>query len=163
VHRSATKPYLEVLIMRVPGLVFLLIGTAANPIFAQDSCLDPAALIQLDAKWERALLDSDADFLATFVAEDFLWIHNHASMVDTRESLLERVSATAAGTGDTRSRISSDVVARVLGSAAVVTGFTIVDRGPTPTRYNFMRTYVAVSGRCLLLANHTMAIPEGEG
>lgn len=149
--------------MRVSSLVFALFVAAANPISAQDSCLDPAALIQLDAKWERALLDSDADFLTTFVARDFIWVHDHASMVDTKESLLERVSATAAGTGDTRSRISSDVVARVLGSAGVVTGFTIVDRGPTPTRYNFMRTYVEVSGRCLLLANHTMAIPKDAG
>ena len=148
--------------MRSFVLAIALCGAAINPISAQGSCSDPAALIQLDAKWEKALLDSDADFLATLVAEDFIWVHDHASMVDTRESLLERLSDPASG-GDTRSRTSSDVVARILGSAGVVTGFTIVDRGPSPTRYNFMRTYVEVSGRCLLLANHTMAIPQAGG
>ena len=147
--------------MRVLGLAVVLLGAAANAVSAQDSCTDPAALIQLDLKWEKALLESDADFLATFVAEDFIWVHNHASSVDTRERLLERTSH--GSSGDTRSRISSGVEARVLGSTGVVTGFTVVDRGPTPTRYNFMRTYVEVAGRCVLLANHTMAIPEEGG
>jgi hypothetical protein len=147
--------------MRVFGLAAALVAAVANPLTAQAACLDPAALIQLDAKWEKALLDSDADFLATLLAKDFVWVHNHASSVDSRESLLERTSNRAPGAGDTRSRVQSEVVARVLGSAAIVTGFTVVDRGPTPTRYNFMRTYVEVSGRCLLLGNHTMAIPEG--
>jgi len=146
--------------MRLLGLAVALFGAASNPVAAQDSCLDPAALIQLDAQWERALLESDGDFLATLLAEDFIWVHNHASAVDTKSLLLERLSDP---TGDTRSRVSSDVEARILGSAAVVTGFTVVDRGSTSTRYNFMRTYVEVSGRCLLLANHTMALPEESG
>lgn len=98
------------------------------------------------------------------LAVDFIWVRNHASGVDTKASLLERVSDPAVGaTGATRSRVSSDVDARVLGSTGVVTGFTVVDRGSSPTRYNFMRTYVEVSGRCLLLANHTMEVPEGGG
>jgi hypothetical protein len=160
VSKVARQFYLEVLIMRVFGLTVVLFGAVANPISAQESCLDPAALIRLDSMWEKALLESDANFLAPLLAEDFIWVHNHASTVDTKELLLERLSH---GSGDTRSRISSDVVARILGSTGVVTGFTIVDRGPTPTRYNFMRTYVEVSGRCLLLANHTMAIPEEGG
>jgi hypothetical protein len=35
-----------------------------------------------------------------------------------------------------------------------------VDRGPQPTTYHFMRTYVLVTGKWKLIANHTMAIPE---
>jgi hypothetical protein len=62
----------------------------------------------------------------------------------------------------TRSRISRDVKAIVLGKTAIVTGITVVDRGPSPVTYHFMRTYVEVKGKCLLLANHTMAIPDEE-
>ncbi len=150
--------------MRMCSLAVVLFGLIAESVSAQESCLDPAALVRLDGEWERALLESDADRLAMMLAVDFIWVHNHASGVDTKASLLKRASDPAVGaTGATRSRVSSDVDARVLGSTGVVTGFTVVDRGSSPTRYNFMRTYVEVSGRCLLLANHTMEVPEGGG
>lgn len=29
-----------------------------------------------------------------------------------------------------------------------------------PTTFNYMRTYVEIDGKCYLIANHTMAIPE---
>ena len=143
------------------GVVITLLGLGVTSLAAQGSCLDTAALVQLDREWERALLESDAERLAAMLAEDFIWVHDHASLTDTKSSLLERASDPAIrATGDVRSRVSSDVVARVLGSTGVVTGFTVVDRGPSAARYNFMRTYVEISGTCLLLANHTMQVPE---
>jgi len=150
--------------MRRLSVIGAVLALAATPASAQQSCLDHDALIRLDAQWEQALLESNVDALATLMAEDFIWVHDHASMVDTKASVLERASDASVGaSGFPRSRVSSDVEARVLGSTGVVTGFTVVDRGPTPTRYNFMRTYVEVGGRCVPLANHTMAIPEDEG
>jgi len=150
--------------MRQFGIVVALLTLATAPAWAQQSCLERDALIHLDAQWEQALLESNVDVLTMLMAEDFVWVHDHASMVDTKASVLQRASdATVGASGFPRSRVSSDVEARVLGSTGVVTGFTVVDRGPTPTRYNFMRTYVEVGGRCVLLANHTMAIPEDEG
>jgi hypothetical protein len=142
-------------------LLIVLLGLMATPAAGQNACLDPAGLVHLDGQWEKALLESDTEFLRSVVAEDFIWVHDHASTVDTKAALLERSSNPSVGaTGATRSRVSSEVKARILGSTGVVTGFTIVDRGPAPTRYNFMRTYVAIEDRCVLLANHTMAIPE---
>ena len=150
--------------MRVCGVAMVLLGLGVMSLAAQGSCLDPGALVQLDGEWERALLESDAERLAAMLADDFIWVHDHASLTDTKSSLLERASDPAVGaTGATRSRVSSDVVARVLGSTGVVTGFTEVDRGPGPTTYNFMRTYVEISGTCLLLANHTMQVPKDGG
>ncbi len=147
--------------MKIVYLVILALRLSLASTLAQESCLDTDNLIKLDAQWEKALLESDVEFLAFILADDFIWIHNHASLTDTKESLLKRASDPKSGaTGKPRSRISKDVEVTVLGSTGIVTGFTIVDRGPAPTTYHFMRTYVAVAEHCLLLANHTMAIPE---
>ena len=150
------------LVVTVLSLVVAMVPSfVAPPASAQGSCLDPTALIELDGEWERALLESDAELLGRLLADDFVWVHNHASGVDTKAALIERVSnASSSAAGATRSRVSSDVETRILGSTGVVTGFTVVDRGPGSTRYNFMRTYVEVGGRCVLLANHTMEVPE---
>jgi hypothetical protein len=50
----------------------------------------------------------------------------------------------------------------ILGNTGVVSGYTVVDRGPSPVTYHFMRTYTKVNGKYQLLANHTMAIPDEE-
>jgi hypothetical protein len=97
------------------------------------------------------------------LAEDFVWVHNRASMVDSKEAAVQRTkNQKAQGTSNTKSRIQSEVKVAIAGKTAIVTGFTVVDRGPIPTKYHFMRTYVEVDGKCLLVGNHTMAIPEEE-
>ncbi len=139
----------------------LLSGLSVTSVIAQKSCIEPENLKNLDSQWEKALLDSNAEFLEAILADDFIWVHNHASMIDSREALLKRTSNPNAP-GNTKSRVSKDVKVIVLGSTGVVTGITIVDRGPSPTTYHFMRTYTEVDGKCYLLANHTMAIPDNE-
>jgi len=84
-------------------------------------------------------------------------------MVDTKEAAVQRAkNQKAQGTSNTKSRIQSEVKVAITGKTAIVTGFTVVDRGPIPTKYHFMRTYVEVDGKCLLIGNHTMAVPEEE-
>ena len=148
--------------MRKGSILILITAISLTPIFAQDDCLDPVNLKSMDSQWEKALLESDVDFLESILADDFIWVHNHAGSVDSRESLLKRASdrSTGGATGNPRSRVSNNVNAIVLGATGVVTGYTVVDRGPSPTNYNFMRTYTKVDGKCYLLANHTMAIPD---
>lgn len=150
--------------MRTSSITAILFGLVAVPLSAQQSCLDPANLIRLDSHWERALLESDVAWLTATLAEDFIWIHNHASGIDSKARLLERTSNTDPDAPNAmRSRTQSDVEARVLGSTGLVTGFTVVVRGSVSTRYNFMRTYVEVNGRCRLLGNHTMVVPDEGG
>lgn len=130
---------------------------------AQQNCLSSEGLLSLDASWENALLTSDETQFVTMLAEEFIWVHNHASLIDSKEMLIKRASEPKNGaTRNTRSRIQSDVRVIIKGATGIVTGITVVDRGPTPTTYHFMRTYVEIDGKCLLLANHTMAIPEVE-
>ncbi len=119
-------------------------------------------LLELDKGWERALLNSEVEFLENVLAEDFLWVHNHASQIDGKEEALNRAKRIQAGQqqDDTRNRSPRDHQVILLGQTAVVSGFTLVDRGPQPATYHFMRTYALVSGTWKLLANHTMAIPE---
>jgi hypothetical protein len=118
-------------------------------------------LVELDKGWERALLNSEVEFLENLLAEEFIWVHNHASQIDGKAEALNRAKNIRAGQqDDTRNRSPRDHQVVILGQTAVVSGFTVVDRGPKPTTYHFMRTYALVAGKWKLLANHTMAIPE---
>ncbi|MBM3168472.1 MAG: nuclear transport factor 2 family protein [Bacteroidetes bacterium] len=118
-------------------------------------------LVDLDKSWERALLNSEVEFLDQLLADEFIWVHNHASLIDGKPEVLSRAKKIRGGQpDDTRNRSSRDQQVVLLGQTAVVSGFTLVDRGPQPTTYHFMRTYVLVDGYWKLLANHTMAIPK---
>jgi ketosteroid isomerase-like protein len=120
-------------------------------------------LLRLDQGWEKSLLVSDVDFLENLLADDFVWVHNHASLIDRKEQAIARAKRIQAGqANDTRNRTSRDQQVVILGETGVVSGFTVVDRGPSPTTYHFMRTYARVNGEWKLLGNHTMAIPEEE-
>ena len=140
----------------LPLLLTLLIISVSS--FAQTT---QEQLVALDKGWERALLNSDVEFLDTLLAEEFVWVHNHASQIDGKAEALNRAKKIRAGQqDDTRDRSPRDHQVVILRQTAVVTGFTVVDRGPQPTTYHFMRTYALVASKWKLIANHTMAIPE---
>lgn len=149
--------------MKTMHIAILLMSLSFASALAQESCLNSEQLLGLDASWEKALLESDVVHLNSLLSENFIWVHNHASMSDTKATVVKRAEAQKAGTvNNTRSRISKNVEVIINGSTAIVTGFTVVDRGPTPTNYHFMRTYVEIEGKCYLMANHTMAVPDRE-
>jgi ketosteroid isomerase-like protein len=120
-------------------------------------------LLSLDKGWEKALLESDVSFLENLVAEEFVWVHNHAGLIDGKEAVISRAKKIQSGQqDDTRNRTPRDQQLVILGQTGIVSGFTEVDRGPSPTLYHFMRTYTWVDGKWMLLGNHTMAIPQEE-
>lgn len=144
-------------------LVILLSILTYLSASAQQGCMTDASIKTLDAKWEETNLHPDPAFFKRVLADNFIWIHNHVSSVDDKESVIKRADRQVANDGsNTKSRVQSDVKVAITGNTAIVTGFTLVDRGPTPTKYHFMRTYVELDGKCLLVGNHTMAIPEEE-
>lgn len=145
--------------MRRCVIVAIVLAVVPSATSAQGTCLDPAELVRLDREWEQALLNRDAGWLQTHLADDFVWVHNHATTTDTKLDVLKNVHTTLDASQITRSRVQSDVTVRVVGSTGLVTGFTVVDRGPSPMRFSFMRTYVLEDGRCRLLGNHTMVVP----
>ncbi len=140
----------------LPLLLTLLLSTFSS--LAQTT---QEQLVELDKGWEKALLNSEVTILEELLAEEFIWVHNHASQIDGKAETLSRAKRIRAGQqDDTRNRSAREHQVVLLGQTAVVTGFTLVDRGPQPTNYHFMRTYALVEGKWKLLANHTMAIPE---
>lgn len=117
----------------------------------------------LDAKWEENNLYPDPEFFKIVLSEKFIWVHNHYSSVDSKESVVQKAkNQKANGGNNNKSRVQKDVKVAITGNTAIVTGFTYVDRTVNPANYHFMRTYVEVDGKCLLIGNHTMAIPEEE-
>lgn len=142
-------------------LIFSLITCVSTS--AQQSCMTQAKIKALDAQWEESNLHPDPEFFRSVLADNFVWVHNHATMIDSKSSVVDRAeNQVTRGSSDTRSRVQGDVKVAITGNTAIVTGFTIVDRGPAPTKYHFMRTYVELDGKCVLIGNHTMALPEEE-
>lgn len=143
-----------------PVLFFFLCLTIQ--VTSQAQTLDQQLLV-LDQGWEKALLESDLTFLENVVADEFVWVHNHAGLIDGKEAVIARAKRIRAGQkDDTRNRTSRNQQVVILGGTGVVSGYTVVDRGPSPVTYHFMRTYTWVEGKWRLLGNHTMAIPEEE-
>lgn len=141
--------------------ITLFLALLFIPIATRSQTSQEQKLLELDKGWENALLHSEVEFLETLLADEFIWVHNHASLVDGKEEVLNRAKKIRLGqSDDTKNRNSKDQKVILLGQTAVVSGFTIVDRGPQPTTYHFMRTYSLVNNQWKLLANHTMAIPE---
>ena len=148
-------------IMKQLKLIVLFIALSISSGYAQEACLTENSLKNLDTSWEKAQLNLNFEHINSILAEDFIWVHNHASTIDDKAAVLERINRhTKEKNKDTRSRISKDVKVIIAGKTGIVSGITIVDRGPSPVTYHFMRTYVEISGKCYLLANHTMAIPD---
>jgi len=149
--------------MKLISIVIVIAGLSILPSSAQEPCLNPENLKKIDASWEKAQLELDLDYVDSLLHDDFTWVHNHASMVDDKTAVLDRIKRNLSNNiQNTRSRISKDVTVIISGTTGIVSGFTIVDRGPSPTTYHFMRTYVETNGTCYLIANHTMAVPENE-
>lgn len=148
--------------MRLAGIVAAQL--ALVPASWAD-CLDSKNLKALDYRYEQALRVGDREFLEELLAEDFVWIHNHAVQQETRRQLLERLG------GDyqpLKAREQSDVQVRRLGQAAVIHGFTTVeqftaDDSRRANRYHFLRTYIATDQGCRLLAGQTMKTWSTEG
>ncbi len=133
------------------------------PAFSQAQSSAEQKLLELDLGWEKALLESDSEFLEELLADDFIWVHDHASLTDGKDAVVTRAKQIQAGQPDnTKGRVSRDQKVVILGNTAIVSGFTVVDRPPSPMTYHFMRTYTMVDGKYILLANHTMALPDGE-
>ncbi|TVZ55396.1 uncharacterized protein DUF4440 [Lutibacter sp. Hel_I_33_5] len=144
-------------------IIFATIFLVFNSInvVAQEKCMESNKLKKLDASWEKAQLELDYDFISKLLAEDYIWVHNHANTIDDKSAVLERVKRHVKNNNrNTKSRTSKNVNVIIYGSTGVVNGYTIIDRGPKPITYSFMRTYTEKDGKCYLIANHTMAIPD---
>lgn len=124
-------------------------------------CLPLDKLVERDRQYEEALRVGDTAFLASALADDYVWVHSLASQIETRASLLARLAKPAVVP---KSRTTSEVQGHVSGDTTVLRGLSSVEQfnadGKTwrTNRYQFMRTWVKVDGACKLLANQTMKV-----
>ncbi len=149
--------------MKSSLLIACILLTSPTTSFSQSTSSEEKNLLKIDLGWEEALLSSNSELLENLLADEFVWVHNHAGLIDGKEAVVGRAKRIQAGQADdTRNRTSRDQQVVILGQTGIVSGYTVVDRGPSPTLYHFMRTYAWVDGKWKLLGNHTMAIPEEE-
>ncbi len=74
----------------LPLLLTLLLSTFSS--LAQTT---QEQLVELDKGWERALLNSEVEFLDKLLAEEFIWVHNHATQIDGKAEALSRAKKSA--------------------------------------------------------------------
>jgi ketosteroid isomerase-like protein len=129
-------------------------------------CLPVPDLIGLDRQYEEALRGADVAFLRDRLADGYVWVHSLGSQVETRDDVIRRLERPAQRH---KSRTTADVHAHTQGDTVVLRGLSTVEQwnadGTTfrANRYQFMRTYVNVGGRCKLLAVQTMKVWSSEG
>jgi hypothetical protein len=132
---------------------------APHAVFAD--CLEEQSIRDLDASYERAFQDLDFSWFEKTLHPQFVWVHDHATVIQRSKSeLFEDLRAFAETSGSAQVRNQRDVEVSIVAKTAVVYGFTDVQRDGEDLTYHFMRTYSLIDDECLLLSNHTMAIPR---
>lgn len=128
-------------------------------------CLQDKNLRLLDQQYEEALRVGNTKFLNELLAEDFIWVHNLAVDIETKNQLLQRLQKNLE---INQTRRSSDITYHHLGRTAVLSGLSTVEKlkpdGETMriSRYRFLRTYVASGEQCRLLAVQTMKLSTSD-
>lgn len=151
--------------MKKTLLLALGMSLFSGAIAHADSCLIAEKLVALDGRYEKALQLGDVAFLEKLLAPDFLWVHNLASLKESRAQVLTRIPKPEERTKDRRSH---DITQQRLNDTVVLQGLSSVDKwnpdGKTfrTSRYQFMRTYVEEDGECKLLAVQTMKVWSSE-
>jgi hypothetical protein len=141
-----------------------LISVMGLAVQAQ-TCLDNEKLVKLDAEYENAMRKGDVKFLDNLLAPEYQWVHNLASLKETKAQLLERVQKPEE---QPKARRVHGVSVLRLENTAVLQGLSSVEKwnpdGKTfrTSRYQFMRTYVEHKGECKLLAVQTMKVWSSE-
>lgn len=144
----------------------LLLGLMSSVLVQAETCLTADKLVVLDGQYEKAMQVGDVNFLEKLLAPEFQWVHNLASLKETKTQLLERVQKPEEQAHERRSH---DISQHRLGNTVVLQGLSSVDKlnpdGKTlrTSRYQFMRTYVEQKGECKLLAVQTMKVWSSEG
>jgi len=147
------------------ALMFILVSLASAAASA-NKCLPVESLIALDSKYEEAMRTGDSAFLENLLADNYVWVHNLASSIDTKETILTKAKNPAEVP---KARTTSDVQGHVLQNTVVLRGLSSVDKwnpdGKTwrTSRYQFMRTYVNTGKTCKLLSVQTMKVWSSDG
>ena len=138
----------------------VVLGVTLISVQAHGQCATESALRELDAGFEHALEKNDLSYFEKELAPNFVWVHDHAGMVQRSRmeviEFLRNVNGSAS-----QERTQTDVRVIMSSGTGVVYGFTDVIRGGQKLTFHFMRTYAAIGGKCVLMANHTMEIPQG--
>ena len=143
---------------------FLLTLVLAGNLQASE-CLQPDKVRALDNQYEEALRIGDVKFLQSLLADEFVWVHNLAVDIETKQALLARLKNQEE---TPKARKTSEVSFHRFKNTTVLSGLSSVDKynadgkSYRTSRYRFMRTYVADDEGCKLLSSQTMKVWSNE-
>ena len=150
--------------MKKINLTIIILALSILQISAQESCISAKNLKKLDALWEKSLMETNLNFFESTVSKDFIWVHGDGIRTDSKLTLLDLVQSIRNDKPDYwKSRIQKDIKVIISGTTGVVNGYTVVEKyDGSQMTFNFMRTYSEIDGKCFLIANHTILLPEKE-
>lgn len=122
-------------------------------------CLAEAEMKSLDYAYEQAIRQADVEELNALLLPQYVWVHNHAVVYETKAMLLARLGEAYR---PPLAREQTRVEIRREANTAVVMGFSTVhkesDGVRRANRYHFMRTWVKTAAGCRLLSAQTMKV-----
>ena len=136
------------------GVLIIAALAFAQPLFAQGTSADSAAIVALELEMSRLLTAGHIDEYATHLASDYART--------TRQGTVERRDAALASwraRGPTGPTKPIDLWVRVYGDAAVLTGAVAGANTSTP-RIRITKTFVRQQGKWLLAALHGSEIAQ---
>ncbi|MFN3302378.1 MAG: nuclear transport factor 2 family protein [Roseateles sp.] len=124
---------------------------------------DAAAELQrIDASWNELRLKADTTGLARLLADDWLLTHSDGRTQTKADYLQDLSSRSRSNQGI----VNEDVVVRLYGSAAVVTGVSVqsclTNGQPWSGRFRFTRSWALIDGRWVMLASHSSRVTAGQ-
>lgn len=151
--------------MKIQKIIYLFCLISFNSLSSQESCLTDKNLKKIDLAWEKAQMNSNVDFFKTNLAKDFIWVHNNAKTIDDKKAVINRAKRYVKNKVKySYARTTENVTTIIFDKTGVVTGYTVVQKTKDvkPVIYHFMRTYAENNGKCVLIANHTMAVDKSK-
>ena len=133
-------------------------------------CNNQQQISVLDNNFELAIKNANSNFLQQVLADNFIWVHNLKSMTETKNSLLERLSADNYETPVQRTSVLEHFI-QGQDTWSVMGISHVYKLRPTETdennirhyQYYFSRSYQQIAGKCKLLSSMTMKIHTEDG
>ena len=132
------------------------------PALTYAGCMNQESLLALEDRWSDAFARQSVTDVRRLLHPKFVWVHDHAGMIhNSPDELLSFLSGVwRESLAENPPSADRDVKTIIHAGTGIVYGYTDAQRNGQIITYHFMRTYVIEDDSCVILAIHTMEVPE---